>query len=266
MSQPFENKIALVTGASSGIGEAISEALSIAGCDLCLVGRNMDRLNAVADRLRKNNSTVQVIQADLTVTDDITRLADALKTDPARLDILIHSAGSISWGPIEDGHLEAFDAQFHCNARSPYLLTKALLPLLRTAKGQIVFVNSTAGLNGKANAVAYSASKHALKGLANALREEVNADGVRVLSAFLGKTDTPMQEEISRAKGTPYNGGHFLRPQDVATVLLPLLSLPPSAEVTDLVLRPLVKSFIGAATATSMRWLDTAASAVEMVG
>lgn len=125
--------------------------------------------------------------------------------------------------------------------RAPYLLTQILLPALRRTKGQVVFINSTAGLDGKANAAAYSASKHALRGFADSLRDEVNADGVRVLDVFLGRTDTPMQQEIFRAQGKPYNGERFLRPQDVATVLMPLLHLPASAEVTDLVLRPVLK-------------------------
>lgn len=237
----LSGKFALVTGASSGIGAALCEALTAAGCGVCLVGRHLDRLNALAERLRQHTTLVQVIEADLTIVADIERIADSFKSLLARLDILIHSAGTISNGSVAESSLEAFDAQFQCNVRAPYLLTQILLPALRRTKGQVVFINSTAGLDGKANAAAYSASKHALRGFADSLRDEVNADGVRVLDVFLGRTDTPMQQEIFRAQGKPYSGERFLRPQDVATVLMPLLHLPASAEVTDLVLRPVLK-------------------------
>ncbi len=240
MNASFTGRFAVVTGASSGIGEAISVALADAGCGLCIVGRRKDRLSALAGRLPRNID-VQVVEADLAVASDLARVAAAVNERPGRLDLLVHAAGTIAEGPVETGSTAAFDAQFACNVRAPYLLTQSLLPHLRAARGQVVFLNSTTGLRGKAGVAAYSASKHALKGLADSLRDEVNADGVRVLSLYLGRTDTPMQQELSRVQGVPYDGSRFLRPEDVAAVLLPMLQLPASAEVTDLTLRPLRK-------------------------
>src|SRR6185369_10034034 len=108
------------------------------------------------------------------------------------LDFLIHSAGVIKLAPFSSASLEDFDTHFQCNVRAPVALTQALLPALIAAKGTVVFINSTVVDNPRAGVSQYAASKHALKAIADCLRDEVNKDGVRVLSLFLGRTATPM--------------------------------------------------------------------------
>ena len=242
MSRSLANKVALVTGASSGIGKAVSEALAAEGVALWLVGRKAETLQVLADRLRDKARSVHVFEVDLTIPDQIQELAKSIGKDPGALEVLMHAAGVISAGRIETETAEAFDSQYECNVRAPYLLTRAVLPLLRKQKGQVIFVNSTAGLNAQANFGAYAATKHALKAVAQSLRDEVNADGIRVLTAYLGRTATPMQERIFRAEGRPYRSELLLQPEDIAQILMPLLQLPPTAEVTDITLRPFIKS------------------------
>jgi NADP-dependent 3-hydroxy acid dehydrogenase YdfG len=104
-----------------------------------------------------------------------------------------------------------------------------------------VFVNSSVGLNARANVGQYAATKHALKALADSLRDEVNADAVRVLSVFLGRTATPMQASVHEMEGKEYHPERLLLPEDVAAVVINALSLPRSAEVTDINIRPLIK-------------------------
>lgn len=244
MSRSLANKVALVTGASSGIGRAISEALAVEGAGLCLVGRRLGVLNSLAKRLRERAGPIQVFQADLTVSEDVHRLARSLRKQPGKLDLLIHAAGTISMARIEASDPDDFDAQYFCNARAPYHLTRAVLPLLRRSRGQVVFLNSTAGLSAPANLGAYAASKHALKAIADSLRQEVNAEGIRVLSVFLGRTATPMQKKVFRCERRSYRGALLIQPEDVARVLIPLVCLPPTTEVTDITLRPLIKSSI----------------------
>jgi NAD(P)-dependent dehydrogenase (short-subunit alcohol dehydrogenase family) len=134
-----------------------------------------------------------------------------------------------------------FDGQYRTNVRAPYVLTQALLPMLRSRQGQIVFINSSVGLNARAGVGQYAATKHALKALADSLREEVNAASVRVLSVFLGRTASPMQAGIHAAEGKAYHPERLLQPQDVAAVVLNALSLPRTAEVTDISIRPFMK-------------------------
>ena len=105
----------------------------------------------------------------------------------------------------------------------------------------VVFVNSTAGLGAGAGSAAYAASKHALRAVADGLRAEVNADGVRVLSVYPGRTRGRMQREVCRGLGQRYDAERFLDPADVATAIVDAAALPPSAEVYDLRLRPASK-------------------------
>jgi len=237
----FESRIAVVTGASSGIGRAIALALAEHGATLCLVGRDLEKLEMVASIARTNAPQVRCVQADLTLDKDIRELVVQLERDFGGLDILIHSAGFLSLSPMESASLEDFDRHYRINVRAPYALTRALLPMLRVRRGQIVFINSSAGLNARANVGQYAASKHALKAVADSLREEVNPDGVRVMSVYPGRTATPMQAAVHKMEDREYQPEHLMQPEDVATMLVSALSLPRSAEVTDIMVRPLVK-------------------------
>ena len=121
--------------------------------------------------------------------------------------------------------------------------TQRLLPLLKKPRGQVVFINSSAGLTARANTGQFSATQHAFKALADALRDEVNADGVRVLSVFPGRTATPRIESLHDKEGRPYQPGLLLQPEDVASVVTNALALPWTAEVTNISIRPMQKSY-----------------------
>jgi NADP-dependent 3-hydroxy acid dehydrogenase YdfG len=122
-----------------------------------------------------------------------------------------------------------------------YRLTQALLPALKASQGQIVFINSTVGLAARANVAQYAATKHALKALADALREEVNPAGVRVLSVYPGRTATDQQASIYELEGRAYAPETLLQPEDVAATVVGALTLPRTAELTDLRVRPMRK-------------------------
>ena len=115
--------------------------------------------------------------------------------------------------------------------------------MLKVRPGQIVFINSTVGLQARAGVSQYAATKHALNAIANSLREEVNADGIRVLSVFPGNTATPLQEIICQIEGRLYQPEILIQPEDIAAVVVNTLRLPRSAEVMDVRVRPLVKSY-----------------------
>jgi NAD(P)-dependent dehydrogenase (short-subunit alcohol dehydrogenase family) len=130
------------------------------------------------------------------------------------------------------------DRQLAVNLRGPLLLTRAALPALTQARGMIVFVNSTQGLAASRGTAAYAASKHALRAVADALRAEVNPLGIRVLSIYPGRTDTPMQRAILAEEGRAPDPDRLLRPEDIAAMIVAAASLPRNAEVTDLTIRP----------------------------
>lgn len=235
------NTTAVITGASSGVGKAIALALAGEGMHLCLVGRNRTTLEEIAELAKNNTRSILCYQADLTQDDHILGLSTFLKKNFSSLDILVHSAGLIERGSIMHAPVQDFDRQYRTNVRAPYLLTQVLLPLLKSAQGQVVFINSSLGLVSRGEVGQYAATKHAVKALADSLRDEVNEDGVRVLSVFLGRTATPMQVSIHRMENKEYRPERLIQPEDVAQVILNALQLPKSAEMTDVHLRPMQK-------------------------
>ena len=229
----------MVAGATGAIGGAVARQLAVEGASLLLQGRDEERLEAMAAELRSEAAQI------LTVAGDLTRppVVDAVGAASASLaegdvDVLVHAAGAFRAGAFETAPEDDLDRQFAVNARAPYLVTRRLLPGLRRRRGVVVFVNSSAGLAAGAGSAAYAASKHALKALADGLRAEVNADGVRVLSVFPGRTRSRMQREVCRSLGQEYDAERFLDPADVASTIVDAVSLPPSAEVFDIRLRP----------------------------
>ena len=180
--------------------------------------------------------------ADLTVEKDLQQLAEAVVERHQRLDAVVHCAAIISLGTVAESTLEDFESQFRTNVLAPFRLTQLLLPTLVSSRGQIVFMNSSAGRRASAGVSQYAATKHALRAVADSLREECNAAGVRVCSLFLGSTATPMQASIREQQARPYEPERLIQPEDVAEMVIAILSLPRTAEVTDLIMRPAEKA------------------------
>ena len=237
VTQPLRHQVALVTGASSGIGCAIALALAAAGARVCVIARSKERLESVTNEVRDCGTVATAYQVDLCIQDEVDRLASAILREHAGVDILVHSAGTISLNPVETAKIDDLDRQYQTNLRGPYLLTQRLLPSLVARGGQIVFVNSSAGLRARAGVSQYAATKHALKAVADSLREELHDRGVRVLSVFPGNTATPMQSALCREAGRPYAPEECLDPNDIATLIVTTLGLH-SAEVKEIDLTP----------------------------
>ena len=143
MSQ-LKDQIALVTGASGGIGSAIVKGLARQAARLVLVGREADRLHTLADRVRGQSPEVDVQATDLADETRLRRLVARVQGTFGGLDILVHSAGVFAAGPVGTAPVEDLDRLLRVNLRVPYLLTQLFLPTLRKRQGQVVFVNSSA--------------------------------------------------------------------------------------------------------------------------
>ena len=233
--------VAVVTGASRGIGGAVALALAQRGAALCLVGRHRDALQAVANAVPRGRA-VHLLLADLGEEDAVRRIADRVERHVGHVDILIHGAGLYGRGTLRDASIEQLDLLYKVNVRGPYLLTQLLLPMLTARRGQIAFVNSSQGLEAGAGVGQYAAMKHALKAIADSLRHELNPEGVRVLTVFPGRTATPGMEDLHRLERKAYRPELLLQPSDVAAVLVNALLLPRTAEVTNISVRPFAKS------------------------
>ena len=238
----LKNKIALITGASSGIGNAMAFGLAEKMVKLCLVGRNVEKLQSLQEILLQYSPSVAICRADLTNEDDIKSISSCVEKEFGAADILIHCAGVLSLAAIENATLDSLDKQLQINYRAPYLITQSFLPGLKENQGQVVFINSSAIQRAIPNLGQYSSSKFALKGLADTLREEINPYGVRVLSIYPGQTATPMQIQLYHEKGEVYEPECLLQPEDIADVIIYSLMLPRTAEITEIFIRPMLKS------------------------
>lgn len=229
----LEGKTAVVTGAGSGVGRAVAQSLDAAGASVVLIGRRADALAETARDMDRP------IQRPLDLTDDAAILALAGTLGP--VDVLVHAAAVFKRGRLAVATLDDMDALYRSNLRAPYALTRALLPQLTARMSSVVFMNSSAALAAAPGAGQYGAFKAMLKSLADTLRAEVNNDGVRVTSMFLGRVATPMQQTVQAAEGRTYEPSRLLQPEDVAQMVLTMVTLPWTAEVTDIHLRQRIK-------------------------
>lgn len=223
----------LLTGAGAGIGGALAQALARRGDELVLLARSEDRARDLVAEYPGSRTLV----ADLA---DPAGLADALFSQdlPERLDSLVHVAGVADLGSVEELTTGVWRQTVDVNLLAPAELTRLCLPALRAARGHVVFVNSGSGLRANPDWSAYAASKHGLRALADALRAEEQAAGLRVTSVYPGRTATAMQAKVHEHEGKEYHPGDWIAPESVATTILTALDLPRDAEVTDLTVRP----------------------------
>jgi short-subunit dehydrogenase len=223
----------LITGAGSGIGAALASRLHRRGDDLLLFARNAGRAKELAAGL----PGARVLVGDLANPD---RLSWALGQQalPDRLDSLVHVAGVIDLGEVGELTPKAWHNQLNVNLVAPAELTRLFLPQLRVSRGQVIFINSGSGLSASAEWGAYAASKHGLKALADALRQEERPNGVRVTSVYPGRTASPMQAKVHQHEGKEYDVSRLSDPESVATMIVAALDLPRDASVDDMTVRP----------------------------
>ncbi|NEY33175.1 SDR family oxidoreductase [Streptomyces sp. PRKS01-65] len=223
----------VITGAGSGIGAAVARRLHARGDDLVLHARDAARAKELAAAFPGARTLV----GDLADPDKLS-WALSHQTLPDRVDSLLHIAGVVDLGPVGELTPKSWHRQLNVNLIAPAELTRLFLPQLRVAQGHVVFVNSGAGLSAHAEWAAYAASKHGLKALADALRQEEHANGIRVTSVYPGRTASPMQLKVHQQEGKEYDPARWIDPESVATTVLMALDLPRDAEVNDLSVRP----------------------------
>ena len=235
----FAGRRALVTGAGRGIGRAIARELAHCGAAVLCVARTQSELDETVSGLGDRAITVSCDISDHGAGD---RLMDDVARDLEGLDILVHCAGIFASGSIEQTPLSELDRLYTVNVRSPFALTKAALPMLVRARGQIVFMGSSiiraTNLSGRGG---YAAMQAAFKALADATRDEVNDRDVRVLTVMPGTTATPRQANIFAEAGREYRPERLLQPDDVAQMVCAALGLPRPADVTGIYVRPMLK-------------------------
>jgi NADP-dependent 3-hydroxy acid dehydrogenase YdfG len=244
-------RVALVTGASSGIGAAAAEALAAAGATVAVVARRADRLDALISQIKDGGGKAIALPGD--ITDE--QVAQGVVTETlgrfGRLDILVNSAGIIDAGGVENADTARYRRVLDINLMASLYTSRAVIGPMRTqGGGDIINISSTAGRRASVLFNAYSASKFALTAMTEALRQEVGRLGIRVCIIEPGATTTEVSEGIADPKYRQFIREHVskegaMKPEDVAAAILLVVSLPPRANVSQLLIRPTIDTAPG---------------------
>jgi 3-oxoacyl-[acyl-carrier protein] reductase len=228
--------VALVTGATRGIGRATAFALGHAGYAIGACGRDPAALNQLLEDLGRAGIAAAGRAADVAEPSDVGALVAHVVDRLGPVEVLVNNAGLGIFKPFADLTLEEWDRTMATNLRSLYVVTREVLPAMRQrGRGAVVNIASLAGRHGLAGGTAYSASKHAMLGFSRSLLLEVRREGIRVITICPGSVDTSMMRDQAMLK-VAYD--RVLRSEDVAATVLSALSLPERALVSELDLRP----------------------------
>lgn len=242
-SSALTGKVALITGASSGIGEATALALAAGGARVAIAARRADRLEALAARIGKAGGTALRIEADVTSATDVTDMVGKVIAEWGHLDILVNNAGVMLLSPAAEAVLDDWRRMIELNLLALMGVTKAALPHLKAAKGHVVNVSSIAGRVANPGASGYAATKFGVVGFSESLRREVYADKVRVTVIEPGLVRTELGDHITNAASKAGLDQRLatmeaLTAEDVAAAIFYAVSQPARVNVNEIVIRP----------------------------
>jgi len=230
VSQPLEGRVALVTGASRGIGAATARALGGAGARLVLAARSRDDLACVAAELPGSAA----VPTDVRDAAEVGRLVAAAE-EAGGVDLLVHAAGLGVFAPVVESRIEDWDETLDVNLRAAYLLCRAALPaMLRRGRGHVFTIVSIAGQRAFPNSAAYCASKFGLLGFTRVLAEEVRRQGIKVTAVVPGAVDSSFWDRA----GGDLPRDRMLRPAAVAEAILFAATAPPTVHHDEIALTP----------------------------
>jgi NAD(P)-dependent dehydrogenase (short-subunit alcohol dehydrogenase family) len=239
MAKKLAGKVALVTGASRGIGRAISIALAGEGATVVLTARAAEKLKATAELAKKAGGQAEIVIAELTDEDSIKNLVAAVAAEYGQLDILVNNAGVTYSAKLEDTATDDWEKCMQVNARAPFILCREALPLLRKAQaGCIINISSVVGVKGYPLQSAYTSSKHALRGMTISLAEELRGSSVRVHLLCPGGVNTDMVGSVR----PDIKKKDLIQPDEIAELVLYLVTHKGNAVVDELHIRRAVSS------------------------
>jgi clavulanate-9-aldehyde reductase len=238
-------KVAAISGASSGIGEATARVLAGAGVSVALGARRVDRIEALAREINDSGGRAVAIPTDVTRESEARRFIEQTHQELGGLDVLVNNAGMMLLGPIDGAPLDEWRQMIDVNVMGVLYCTHAAVPLMRErGGGHIVMVSSVGGrVIGKYSGV-YNLTKFGLGAFSEALRQESQADGLRVTVIEPGRVETELRDHI-RSEVLEQIGGAFsqttpLQGEEVANAILWSIAQPANVNVSELLVRPLI--------------------------
>jgi NADP-dependent 3-hydroxy acid dehydrogenase YdfG len=248
MTKRLEGTVALVSGASSGIGEATAVALADEGAAVALVARRRDRLEALAERIGGPGRAL-VVEADVTDPAEAARAVGTSVSELGRLDTLVNNAGVMLLGPIVDAPIEEWQRMVNLNLLGLLYCTHAALPHLLAAAereprsvADVVNVSSVAGRVARLNSGVYNATKHGVGAFSESLRQEVTTRHVRVTIIEPGATATELafhnRAEILEGMAQTFGGIEIMQAEDIAESIRYAVTQPRRVAVNEILVRP----------------------------
>ncbi|MBD1927373.1 SDR family NAD(P)-dependent oxidoreductase [Trichocoleus sp. FACHB-90] len=240
----LDGKVAIVTGASAGIGEATAIALAAEGAQVAIAARRFDRLNAIADRIATTGGKALPIVADITDETQVQNLVEKANTQLGRVDILVNNAGIALSGNIEGANTSDWRRMIDLNVLGLMYATHAVLPILKAqGRGHIVNISSVAGRTARVGIGGYNATKWGVNGFSESLRQEVCKHNIRVTIIEPGMVDTEIDSHITDpiAKQRTEERRKSIVPlqsEDVAAAIIYAVTQPPRVNVNEILIRP----------------------------
>lgn len=246
MSKQLSGKIALVTGASSGIGEGIALELAKAGATVALSARRADRLEGLMKAIEEAGGKALALPGDMTVEAEAIKAVEDTVAKLGRIDILINSAGVMQAGGVENADLDEYRRVFDINVFATLYCSKAAVKhMLAQGEGDIVNITSLAGRKGGPMTNAYSASKHAANAMTDAMRQELGDRNIRVSILMPGATKSEVGDKISDPNWRKAIQAHVgkegaVLPSEIGETIVFMLSLPRRVNISEIAVRPTI--------------------------
>jgi NADP-dependent 3-hydroxy acid dehydrogenase YdfG len=246
MAGALAGKVALVTGASSGIGEGTALALAEAGATVVVAARRADRLDGLVRKIEVAGGKALALAGDMTVEAEAIRAVEDTVARLGRIDILINSAGVMQAGGVENADLDEYRRVFDINLFATLYTCKAAVPhMLKQGAGDIVTISSLAGRKGGPQTNAYSASKHAVNSMTDAMRQELGGRNIRVTTLMPGATTSEVGDSISdpnwrAAIQAHVNKDGAVQPSEIGDTIVFILSLPRRVNISEICVRPTI--------------------------
>ncbi len=248
MKQPIQDKVIVITGASSGLGEAAARALAAEGAIVVLGARRTERIEQLAGEINKNGGKALALATDVTQFNQVKQLVDTAVKTFGRIDVIINNAGLMPQSPLERLKIDEWDQMIDVNIKGVLYGIAAALPYMKQQKsGHIINVSSVAGHKVRAGGTVYSATKHAVRVISEGLREEVKPYNLRTTIISPGAVDTELPGSISEpdvAESYRQFYQNFAIPADsFARVVSFAISQPEEVDVNEILFRPTRQDF-----------------------
>ncbi len=239
----LDGKVAVITGASSGIGEATAEALAAEGASVVVAARREDRLSDLVERINGNGGKALPVECDVTDEEQAHSLIQKAKDEYGQVDILVNNAGVMQLSKVEKGLSEEWRRMFDVNVLGLLYATDAAVQVMKEqGSGHLVNISSVAGRRSRATTGVYSGTKFAVNAISEALRQELLEDNIRVTIVEPGAVETELATHITDEEAQEALSGllklDILQPEDIANAIAYAVTQPERVSVNEVLIRP----------------------------